>query len=456
MWLDETQLAAAIQQSVTQQQPLVVLVEDPSNSTVSINLATTFDATTSAALVRLRLVLGSPACAQFASVFPFPQTLRHPSLHLVAQGARKALLQSPATNAAVAEFVRVNLGAESVVIANNEETQDNNNNNDDDEVPPLSNASSFVVVEQDEVLNPNAVYPPRGLTQPQSSVSTTVGTPTTTTTISLKFSHDSVVVKSKFEYTDTLATIRTFIKKSGFIADFDFVLPYPFKVLVQEELSGVTLQDLCLVPTGSLVVKKKPVVVKKPVKKVEPKVEQAPKAPVVYDTASLSLRLPTGEIIRQKFQATDTLTTVHEFVATHIQQPFELSQLYPTRVFGVSEESLSLKALELVPSGTLAVKLVGGAVSAYNNANQGILAMLWVWILSVLGIVGGLFGGGTQRAEATPQKEVTQTENGGEPSVAVSKNDKFGSVAEMRRKEEQDKKGKTESAYNGNSTAQDF
>ncbi|KAJ3414948.1 hypothetical protein HDV05_005779, partial [Chytridiales sp. JEL 0842] len=79
------------------------------------------------------------------------------------------------------------------------------------------------------------------------------------------------------------------------------------------------------------------------VKKVEA-VPAAPKPKPIYDSTTLAIRLPEGAIVRQKFEASDTLKQVRSFVEKQASlHAFDLVQPYPAKTFTAVEESLTLK-----------------------------------------------------------------------------------------------------------------
>ncbi|KAI8853187.1 ubiquitin-related domain-containing protein [Chytridium lagenaria] len=74
-----------------------------------------------------------------------------------------------------------------------------------------------------------------------------------------------------------------------------------------------------------------------------------------YQEARIQFRLPAGGTVIHTFQATDTLSTVYDFAATHAgTQTFKLLQSFPRKV--LEEKTKSLKELGLVPSAALVIQ----------------------------------------------------------------------------------------------------
>ena len=73
------------------------------------------------------------------------------------------------------------------------------------------------------------------------------------------------------------------------------------------------------------------------------------------DKSSLLIRLPDDQTLRQSFAPTDTLAAVRKFIDAEFRLPYELSSVYPARL--LTNDDATLASLELVPSGTLIVKV---------------------------------------------------------------------------------------------------
>ncbi|KAI8830911.1 hypothetical protein BJ741DRAFT_651957 [Chytriomyces cf. hyalinus JEL632] len=496
---NETQLQAAIGESVSTNKPLVVVIGDSIEAkSIADSTATHLDA---AKHVGIILREDSIAATQFHAVFPAAPGTVYPSLYVVRSGALVGSTDSrrPLNDTTIGVVMGMWLKVEGELAT---------------QQPPLprnlsaaSSSSSFVHVERPEdaptgstdsqtasagVPKPPAVEAKASkiassssAAAPQSSTSSITSSTgelnSNYTLISLKFGHDAVV-RSKFLVTDTLQQIRAFVKKSGFVAEFDLVQPYPMKVFSLAEEGTLSLKELGLFPTGSLLVKK---CVSKPVAYRTRKIESAGSSSSdvskksqdlpVYDSSALSIRFPDGSQLRLKFPANELFSTVRQSISENetiapLKGAFEVSQLYPARVFSVAEESQSLKDLDLLPSASLIVKpIAGSASSAYTNSGSTVakvfsgLAGLWTflfgsavalyaWILAQIGRRGGGNAlGATDAGTRNAANGSTSSENQGREAQQ-----RGSTLAELRRRQAEEDKKKGNSTYNGNSTAQDF
>ncbi|TPX76609.1 hypothetical protein CcCBS67573_g02087 [Chytriomyces confervae] len=497
-WHSETQLQAAIGESVSTNKPLVVVIGDSIEAkSIADSTATHLDA---AKHVGIILRENSIAATQFHAVFPAAPGTVYPSLYVVRSGALVGSTDSrrPLNDTTIGVVMGMWLKVDGEPAT---------------QQPPLprnlsaaSSSSSFVHVEPPEdaptgstdsqTASASVPKPPvleakaskvasSSSAAPQSSASSTSSSTSDLnsdyTLISLKFGHDAVV-RSKFLVTDTLQQIRAFVKKSGFVAEFDLVQPYPMKVFSLAEEGTLSLKELGLFPNGSLLVKK---CVSKPVAYRTRKIESAGSSSSdvskksqdlpVYDSSALSIRFPDGSQLRLKFPASELFSTVRQSISEHetiapLKGAFEVSQLYPARVFSVPEESQSLKDLDLLPSASLIVKpIAGGAASAYTNSGSTVakvfsgLAELWTflfgsavalyaWILAQIGRRGGgnALGAADAGTRNAPNSSNSSENQGREAQQRGS------TLAELRRRQAEEDKKKGNSTYNGNSTAQDF
>ncbi|KAJ3222425.1 hypothetical protein HDU81_009888 [Chytriomyces hyalinus] len=496
-WHSETQLQAAIGESVSTNKPLIVVIGDSIEAkSIADSTATHLDA---AKHVGIILRENSIAATQFHAVFPAAPGTVYPSLYVVRSGALVGSTDSrrPLNNTTIGVVMGMWLkdGQEPAT-----------------QQPPLprnlsaaSSSSSFVHVERPddapavpndsrtvsasvpkppiEVKAAKAASPTSATPKPStSSTSSSTGElDSNYTLISLKFGHDAVV-RSKFLVTDTLQQIRAFVKKSGFVAEFDLVQPYPMKVFSLPEEASLSLKELGLFPTGSLLVKK---CVSKPVAYRTRKIESGGSSSSdvskksqelpVYDSSALSIRFPDGSQLRLKFPASESFSTVRQSISEHetiapLKGAFEVSQLYPARVFSVAEESLSLKDLDLLPSASLIVKpIAGGAASAYTSSGStvakvvsglsglwaflfGSTVALYAWILTLIGLRGG---GNAVGASDAGARNASNSSNPSENQGREAQQ-RGSTLAELRRRQAEEDKKKGNSTYNGNSTAQDF
>ncbi|KAI9278631.1 hypothetical protein BDA99DRAFT_492685 [Phascolomyces articulosus] len=91
-----------------------------------------------------------------------------------------------------------------------------------------------------------------------------------------------------------------------------------------------------------------------------------------HDSSSISIRQLDGSSIRNKFQATDTLSAVKDWIDQNRSdgdQPYKLLAQFPTRQFSIGDEQKSLKELELCPSATLIMKGIKNVSHAYGGNN---------------------------------------------------------------------------------------
>ncbi|CAM9339718.1 unnamed protein product [Lampetra fluviatilis] len=73
----------------------------------------------------------------------------------------------------------------------------------------------------------------------------------------------------------------------------------------------------------------------------------------------LQIRLPSGELLRDRFPCASTLRNVQAYLSEHrpgLPLPVQLFQPYPRQDFGTAELELTLAELGLVPNGTLCVR----------------------------------------------------------------------------------------------------
>ncbi|KAJ3231137.1 hypothetical protein HDU78_007863 [Chytriomyces hyalinus] len=480
-WHSETQLQAAIGESVSTNKPLVVVIGDSIEAkSIADSTAAHLDA---AKHVGIILREDSIAATQFHAVFPAAPGTVYPSLYVVRSGALVGSTDSrrPLNDTTIGVVMGMWLKVEGEPAT---------------QQPPLprnlsaaSSSSSFVHVERPEdastgstdsqTASASVPKPPvveakaskvasSSSAAPQSLASSTSSSTSDVnsdyTLISLKFGHDAVV-RSKFLVTDTLLQIRAFVKKSGFVAEFDLVQPYPMKVFSLAEEGTLSLKELGLFPTGSLLVKK---CVSKPVAYRTRKIESAGSSSSdvskksqdlpVYDSSALSIRFPDGSQLRLKFPASELFSTVRQSISEH------------ETIAPLKEESQSLKDLDLLPSASLIVKpIAGGGASAYTNSGSTVakvfsgLAALWTflfgsavalyaWILAQIGRRGGGNAlGATDAGTRNASNGSNSSENHGREAQQ-----RGSTLAELRRRQAEEDKKKGNSTYNGNSTAQDF
>ncbi|KAJ3280374.1 hypothetical protein HK104_000713 [Borealophlyctis nickersoniae] len=140
-----------------------------------------------------------------------------------------------------------------------------------------------------------------------------------------------------------------------------------------------------------------------------------------YDFSSLAIRTLDGSVVRHKFNATDTLGDVRQYIEQALPgiRSFNMIQPLPHRTFTASDELQSLKDLDLVPSGSITLKSArntstfSGSTAVVRTrvfsaewvsaAISTVLAPVWtVWafLASFVGI-GGSSGGGAGSASSS-------------------------------------------------------
>ncbi|KAI8142060.1 hypothetical protein BJV82DRAFT_158774 [Fennellomyces sp. T-0311] len=91
-----------------------------------------------------------------------------------------------------------------------------------------------------------------------------------------------------------------------------------------------------------------------------------------HNTSSISIRQLDGSTIRNKFQASDTLGAVKDWIdknRTDGDQPYKLLAQFPTRQFSIGEEQHTLRDLDLCPSATIIMKAIKNVSNAYGASD---------------------------------------------------------------------------------------
>ncbi|RCH88797.1 UBX domain-containing protein 4 [Rhizopus stolonifer] len=143
-----------------------------------------------------------------------------------------------------------------------------------------------------------------------------------------------------------------------------------------------------------------------------------------HEFSNLSIRQLDGSNIRHQFKATDTMSTVREWIQQNrtddTGKPYKLSSQFPTRLFTESDDNTSLTNLNLCPSATMIMKplktspssssslvdtsLAGYVMSAYDFV-YGILLMLFNMST---GILSSMFPTHGMRPLTAPSQNVQQ------------------------------------------------
>ncbi|GAA5795159.1 hypothetical protein HPULCUR_000513 [Helicostylum pulchrum] len=87
-----------------------------------------------------------------------------------------------------------------------------------------------------------------------------------------------------------------------------------------------------------------------------------------YDRSNLNIKQLDGSSLRHSFSSSDTLAIVSQWIDTSRtdgDMPFKLFAQFPNRNFDIGDEQRTLLELKLCPSGTLIMKPIKNATSAY-------------------------------------------------------------------------------------------
>ncbi|WPH01402.1 Hypothetical protein R9X50_00424700 [Acrodontium crateriforme] len=189
---------------------------------------------------------------------------------------------------------------------------------------------------------------------------------------------------------------------------------------------------------------------------------------------ALQVRLLDGSSIRSRFDA-DTATLSGD-VRSWIKERSSAGQhavtgsysfrhvlpLKPARAIDVTEESKTLRELELVPDATLVLVPMVGSGSEAGGVVSKIFNMIWNFILALVTLIGSIFGltssnPPTGNSQATPSVDIASTGATIGATTGSSTTTDDSSKAKIRvktladqRAEAEGKKGSTE-FYNGNS-----
>ncbi|KAI8849565.1 hypothetical protein BC829DRAFT_442973 [Chytridium lagenaria] len=182
----------------------------------------------------------------------------------------------------------------------------------------------------------------------------------------------------------------------------------------------------------------KPAPVKKSetVSKVEPVKYVAPKPSSPPTETAIAIRLPDGSTLRERFKVGDTLSDVRAFVEK--QQPlkaFDICQTYPFREYSTSDEQLTLKDLDLVPSTSLVIR---PRQSFTSYPTTSIFDTFLLPFTMLYGLLMALFAKMSAGQIEEPKKESPRKETS-----------RFKTLSDVDGDGEDEKK-----TYNGNSTNQ--
>ncbi|KAJ3392266.1 hypothetical protein HDU84_004531 [Entophlyctis sp. JEL0112] len=464
-------VVAAIGESVASGKPLVLTLAEGS----APDMSDVFDRSR---CVCLSVPLDSASAEQFLSVFPLVHaqpgsgvqdapdsaaSAARESVHVIARGARVALLTFPATRdrESLAAFAQRN-----GILAGPQQ--------------PSEPAPRALPAAHDDGARAGEQQPPSRepdasdarLPDPDADADAAAPAAEPPVVMSLKFSTGGAVVKARFTPSQTLADVRAHIVRAGFVADFELVQPYPTHAFTREEELYSVLSELGFSRAGSLVVRKiaakksrQPPPQQRKMQEVgatkEPEIISEKKDPL-FASLAIRINLPNqpSSTLRSTFAVTDTLTTVRDHVARHLNSSkldsaFDISQVYPTRLFSVEDETKSLKDLDLVPSATLLVKPLLNSTDAYPRPSGNILSRMYMPILVwLMGIFTWIFTPRISLSSSSTSREGVSGSASSSRGANTERKQNVASLSDLRKKQDADSEDNT--TYNGNSTAQDF
>jgi hypothetical protein len=188
----------------------------------------------------------------------------------------------------------------------------------------------------------------------------------------------------------------------------------------------------------------------------------ASKAATTGTTCALQIRLHDGSKIRNSFPATATLlTTVRPWIATESPESKDLFTLklmrtpQPPRSLSDADEAMTLQELGLLPSATLVVVPVRGAVStAYSGGTGGVFARIYAMLMGLIMWLIEMvqtFAGNRQQQAASTSIDVSRAEESSSSASSATGNDAAPS-SKIRIRTLKDKGDESEKRefYNGN------
>jgi hypothetical protein len=191
-------------------------------------------------------------------------------------------------------------------------------------------------------------------------------------------------------------------------------------------------------------------------------ITSASKAATTGTTCALQIRLHDGSRIRNSFPATATLlTTVRPWIATESPESKDLFTLklmqtpQPPRSLSDADEAMTLQELGLLPSATLVVVPVRGAVStAYSGGTGGVFARIYAMLMGLIMWLIEMvqtFAGNRQQQAPSTSIDVSRAEESSSSASPATGNDAAPS-SKIRIRTLKDKGNDNEKRefYNGN------
>ncbi|KAI9143505.1 hypothetical protein BKA69DRAFT_1165270 [Paraphysoderma sedebokerense] len=169
---------------------------------------------------------------------------------------------------------------------------------------------------------------------------------------------------------------------------------------------------------------------------------------------NISIRLTDGNVIRSKFNTSDTLLNVREFVdqkRTDPSTPYTLVQNFPKVTYTAQDETKTLVELNLIPSATLILKPAKQISTAYTSESPGVIGSTVSWAYDTTSSVFNWVKGWVQNP-TTDSGNQQQTSSSTHPNSASS-NSRFQSLHGNSSNDDKDKEKRQ--TYNGNSTMQE-
>ncbi|CAI5445395.1 unnamed protein product [Caenorhabditis angaria] len=157
----------------------------------------------------------------------------------------------------------------------------------------------------------------------------------------------------------------------------------------------------------------------KPSQDAEKSKPEAPtQAPIPSDRCRLQVRLPDGSVLVEEFSSSDNLLSLIEIIKqkTSIKGSFDISQLYPRKIFTAEELGFSFLKNALTPSASLIIIQKPG-VTVIAAKQTGYYISLLTWLLFspfnfIFKTLTSIFGGGSQNDSNSGETNQPSTSSG--------------------------------------------
>lgn len=181
-----------------------------------------------------------------------------------------------------------------------------------------------------------------------------------------------------------------------------------------------------------------------------------------YDHSNLNIKQLDGSSIRNNFSSSDTLASVSQWIdaaRTDGDMPYKLFAQFPNRNFDIGDEQRTLLELKLCPSGTLIMKPIKNATSAYGGSGSATTTSGWLSYLYSAGdaVVNSVSSAAAYLITPTNAPEPGQRLGGPNNSGANGSSSaaKPGSNINTLNSSSFKKKDDDRQTYNGNSVNQE-